>query len=87
MKSTGEPTVITQLKSMNEYGADDLFICCAGFEARCSSAASRLSPSYRTRYSIILQIEDSFFTKEVEANRARLQAARRRDAGDVQGYP
>ncbi len=75
MKSTGEPTVITQLKSMNEYGADDLFICCAGFEARCSSAASRLSPSYRTRYSIILQIEDSFFTKEVEANHARLQAA------------
>ena len=74
MKSAGEPIPINQIERMNEYGSDDLFICCAGFEARCSTAASKLSPSYRTKYSIIFQIDDSFFNKEVEANRARLQA-------------
>jgi hypothetical protein len=73
MKTYGEPVVIKQLPRLNEYGADDLFICCASFEDRCASGAAKLAPSYRVRYSIIFVIEESFYSKEVSDQLVKLQ--------------
>ena len=74
MKAYGEPVPVSQLSRLNEYGADDLFICCASFEERCLSGASRLGVSFRTRFSIIFVIEEPFYTKEVDTNLSKLQA-------------
>jgi hypothetical protein len=73
MKAYGEPVLVSQLSRLNEYGADDLFICCASFEDRCFSGASRLGASFRTRFSIIFVIEEPFYTKEVDTNLSKLQ--------------
>ncbi len=74
MKTYGEPVVIKQLPRLNEYGPDDLFICCASFEERCASGAVKLAPSFRVRYSIIFVIEESFYSKEVSAQLVKLQS-------------
>lgn len=73
MKTYGEPVVIKQLPRLNEYGPDDLFICCASFEERCLSGIIRLASSFRARYSIIFVIEDTFYSREVSAQLAKLQ--------------
>jgi hypothetical protein len=73
MKTYGEPVVIKQLPRLNEYGPDDLFICCASFEERCSSGATKLAPSFRVRYSIVFVIEESFYSREVNAQLVKLQ--------------
>jgi hypothetical protein len=75
MKAYGEPVPVTQLPRLNEYGADDLFVCCASFEDRCLSGASRLNPGFRVRFSIIFVIEEPFYTKEVDSNLFKLQTA------------
>lgn len=75
MKAYGEPVPVTQLLRMNEYGADDLFICCASFEDRCLCGANRLHPGFRARFSIIFVIEEPFYTREVDANLVKLQSA------------
>ena len=73
MKTYGEPVVIKQLPRLNEYGSDDLFICCASFEERCVSGIIKLAPSFRARYSIIFVLEDTFYTKEVNAQLTKMQ--------------
>jgi len=73
MKAYGEPVPIDTLSRLNEYGADDLFICCASFEERSLSGASRLGTGFRVRYSVIFVIEEPFYTKEVDANLSKLQ--------------
>lgn len=74
MKAYGEPVEVKQLPRLNEYGPDDLFICCASFEERCLCGASRLAPGFRARYSIIFLIEEPFYNQELSTHLARLQA-------------
>jgi len=59
---------IDHLTRINEYGPDDLFICCASFEQRCLSSARKMSANYRTNYSIIFVIEDSPDKKQTDTN-------------------
>ena len=73
MKTYSEPIEIKQLPRLNEYGPDDLFICCASFEERCTSGAAKLSPGFRARYSIIFVIEETFYSREVNTQLVKLQ--------------
>jgi len=73
MKACGEPIVIDTLTRMNEFGSDDLFVCCASFEDRCISGVSRFASSFRVRYSVIFVIEEPFYSKEVDSNLTKLQ--------------
>ena len=59
---------VDNLTRVNEYGPDDLFICCASFEQRCLSSALRMSVNYRTNFSIIFVIEDSLDKKQADTN-------------------
>ncbi|MCL2679074.1 MAG: hypothetical protein FWF18_02115 [Dehalococcoidia bacterium] len=74
MKAYGEPVVVDKLPRLNEYGADDLFICCSSFEDRSVSGALCFASGFRVRYSIVFVIEDPFYGKEVDANLSKLQA-------------
>ena len=75
MKAYGEPVPVDKLPRLNEYGADDLFICCASFEDRCLSGALKVGPGFRVRYSVIFVIEEPFYTKEVDTNLFKLQSS------------
>jgi len=59
---------VDHLTKVNEYGPDDLFICCASFEQRCLSSVLRMSANYRTNFSIIFVIEDSLDKKQADTN-------------------
>lgn len=59
---------IENLNRINEYGPDDLFICCASFEKRCLSGALKMTAGYRTKYSIIFVIEGSLDKKQADTN-------------------
>ena len=74
MRATDEPVVIESLGRLNEYGADDLFICCASFEDRSVSAMERLSGNFRVRYSIIFVIEEPLYQQQIDSNLYRIQA-------------
>jgi hypothetical protein len=74
MKVHEEPIEIENLTRLNEYGPDDLFICCASFEDRCLQGASKAGPGYRVRFSIIFVIEEPFYQQVVETNMLKLQA-------------
>ncbi|MCL2140984.1 MAG: hypothetical protein FWH42_04900 [Dehalococcoidia bacterium] len=82
MKAYGEPVPIDTLTRLNEYGADDLFICCASFEDRCFSGVSRMHSGYRVRYSVVFVIEEPFYTKEVDTNLNKLQGQLSRHTGE-----
>ena len=73
MNVAEEPTEIEHLARLNEYGPDDLFICCASFEDRCLSSALKMGIDFRTRFAIIFVIEDRFYDKQVGHNLSRLQ--------------
>lgn len=64
---------ISHLTKVNEYGHDDLFICCASFEERCLSSALKMSANYRTNYSVIFVIDDPLYKKEIETNLNKLR--------------
>jgi len=74
MKSAEGPIEIESLGRLNEYGPDDLFICCASFENRCLSAAAKAGPNYRVRFSIIFVIEEPRFQQLIETNLYKLQS-------------
>ena len=74
MKKTEEPIEIEYLTKLNEYGPDDLFVCCASFEGRCVSSISRVGVDFRTRFAVIFLIEESLYKKQVETNLFRLQS-------------
>jgi len=74
MKATEEPIEIEYLTKLNQYGPDDLFICCASFEDRCVSSTSRLGTDSRARFAIIFVIEEPLYKKQVETNLFRLQS-------------
>ncbi|WP_236888126.1 MULTISPECIES: hypothetical protein [Dehalococcoides] len=74
MKAAEEPILIEVLTRLNEYGPDDLFICCASFEERCVASIQRMSPNFRARYSIIFVIEEPRHEELVEVNLAKIQS-------------
>jgi len=74
MKIPVEPVEVQRLARMNEYGPDDLFICCASFEERCLSSALRMGIDYRTNFAIIFVIEEPLYKKQVDTNLYRLQS-------------
>lgn len=73
MKASVEPIEVERLTRLNEYGPDDLFICCASFEDRCVSSTLRMGIDYRTSFAIIFAIEDPLYKKQVDTNLYRLQ--------------
>jgi hypothetical protein len=74
MKVHEDPIEIENLTRLNEYGPDDLFICCASFEDRCLQGAAKAGSGYRVRFSIIFVIEEPFYQQIVENNMLKLQA-------------
>ena len=74
MKIPVEPVEVKRLTRLNEYGPDDLFICCASFEDRCLSSTSRMGIDYRTNFAIIFVIEEPLYKKQVDTNLYRLQS-------------
>jgi hypothetical protein len=74
MKTVNEPTKIERLSRLNEYGPDDLFICCASFEERCVSSVQKMGADFRTRFAIIFVIEEAHYKKQVDTNQFRLQS-------------
>ena len=73
MKAADEPIAVDSLARLNEYGPDDLFICCAGFEDRCLAAAAKMGANFRVRFSIIFVIEEPRYQKLVDTNLYKLQ--------------
>jgi len=74
MRVPVEPVEVERLARLNEYGPDDLFICCASFEDRCLSSASIMGIDYRTNFAIIFVIEESLYKKQVDTNMYKLQS-------------
>ncbi len=74
MKVPVEPIQIERLTRLNEFGLDDLFICCASFEDRCLSSASIMGIDYRTNFAIIFVIEEALYKKQVDNNLFRLKS-------------
>jgi hypothetical protein len=74
MKVTGEQLEIERLMKLNEYGPDDLFICCASFEERCISSILKMGADFRTRFGIIFVIEEPLYKKQIDSNLFRLQS-------------
>jgi len=74
MKITDEPIEVENLLRMNEYGPDDLFICCASFENRCLAAPSKMGTNYRVRFSVIFVIDEPRHQDLVDSNLYKLQA-------------
>ncbi len=78
MKTALEPIEVERLTRLNEYGPDDLFICCASFEDRCISSASRMGADFRTRFAITFVIEEVLYKQQVDTNLFRLQSELRK---------
>ena len=74
MKATQEPVDVERLTRLNEFGPDDLFICCASFEDRCVSSALKLSAGFRVRFTVIFVIEEPLYKEQVDTNLFRLQS-------------
>ncbi|MEE8582488.1 MAG: hypothetical protein V3S61_01280 [Dehalococcoidales bacterium] len=68
-----EPMEVGSLTRLNEYGPDDLFICCASFEDRCLAAASKMGTNFRVRFSVIFVIEETRHQPLIETNLYKLQ--------------
>ena len=73
MKTYDGPIEIEHLTRLNEYGPDDLFVCCASFEDRCLESALKMGANFRVRFSIIFVMQESFYKKQIETNLFRLQ--------------
>jgi len=74
MRMAEEPIEVEHLTRLNEYGPDDLFICCASFEDRCLSSTSKMGVDYRTNFAIIFVIEESLYKQQVDTNMYKLQS-------------
>ncbi len=74
MKTAEEPIELERLTRLNEYGPDDLFICCASFEDRCLSSTLLMGIDYRTNFAIIFVIAEQLYKKQVDTNLYRLQS-------------
>jgi len=74
MKTAEEPVEIERLTRLNEYGPDDLFVCCASFEERSISSAARMSNAFWTRFAVIFVIEEPLYKQQIDSNLFRLQS-------------
>jgi len=74
MRAPLEPIHVERLARLNEFGLDDLFICCASFEDRCLSSVSTMGTDYRTNFSIIFAMEEPLYKKQVDTNLYKLQS-------------
>ena len=74
MRAAVEPIEVKLLTRLNEYGPDDLFICCASFEERSVSSIAKMGADFRTRFAVIFAVEESLYKKEVTNNLFRLQS-------------
>ncbi len=74
MKAVVEPIEVKLLMRLNEYGPDDLFICCASFEERSVSSIAKMGTDFRTRFAVIFVVEETLYKKEVSHNLFRLQS-------------
>lgn len=84
MKIPSEPIEIERLTRLNEYGPDDLFICCASFEERCISSTSKMGANFRTRFAVVFVMEEKLYKQQVESNLFRLQSElRKRTTEDI----
>ena len=75
MASEQQPVAVERLTKLNEYGSDDLFMCCASFEERCLSSVINMSPNYRTNFSVIFVIEEALYKKQVDTNLYTMKGA------------
>ncbi len=82
MRAIEEPVEVEHLTKLNEYGPDDLFICCASFEDRCVSSTLRMGTDFRTRFAVVFVIEEPLYKKQVDSNRFRLQSEMGKRAGE-----
>ena len=78
MRTASEPIEVEHLIKLNEYGPDDLFICCASFEERCLSSTSIMGTDFRVRFATIFVIEEPLYKQEVDTNLFRLQSELRK---------
>ncbi len=74
MRIAEEPVEVERLRRLNEYGPDDLFICCASFEDRCLSSISRMGIDYRTNFAIIFALDEPLYKQQIDTNLFRLQS-------------
>ena len=74
MKAAAEPIEVERLTKLNEFGPDDLFICCASFEDRCLSSVSRMGADFLTRFAVIFVIEEPLYKIQVDNNLFRLRS-------------
>jgi hypothetical protein len=82
MKAAEEPIEVERLTRMNEFGPDDLYICCASFEDRCVSSVLKMGADFRTRFAIIFVMEESLYKKQVDTNLYRLQGELAKRTGE-----
>jgi len=82
MKVNEEPIEVASLTRLNEYGPDDLFICCASFEERSVSSTAKIGADFRTRFSVIFVVEEPLYKKEVQNNLFRLQSELKKRSGE-----
>jgi hypothetical protein len=82
MKAAEEPIEVERLARLNEFGPDDLYICCASFEDRCVSSALKMGADFRTRFAIIFVMEESLYKKQVDTNLYRLQGELAKRTGE-----
>jgi hypothetical protein len=82
MKTVDEPIKVERLTRLNEFGPDDLFICCASFEERCVSSALRMGADFRTRFAVVFVIEEPVYKKQVDTNMYRLQSELGKKTGE-----
>ncbi len=68
MKALDGPVEVDSLPRLNEYGPDDLFICCASFENRCLAAAAKMGTNFRVRFSVIFVIEEPRYQQLIDTN-------------------
>jgi len=73
MKTPAEPTQVEHLTRLNEYGPDDLFICCASFEDRSVSSVSKMGVDFRTSFAVIFVVEEPLYKKQIDNNLFKLQ--------------
>jgi hypothetical protein len=83
MRLDDEPVTVESLTRLNEYGPDDLYVCCASFEDRSLAAAAKMGTNFRVRFSIIFVIEEPRYQQQLDTNLYKLQAllARRTSEG------
>jgi len=78
MKTPVEPVQVEHLTRLNEYGPDDLFICCASFEDRSVSSVSKMGADFRTSFAVIFVVEEPLYKKQIDKNLFTLQSELRK---------